>query len=144
MEKSGPKKTMTARDVINVPQKGVRARGVGHFFLFRSPLGNLFVTFFLLLTFLVTFCLPPFAAGRREKILRVFLRPEIGQFSPHFGGISLPSYTEKPGEKGRKVQKSSGDGAPKLQISVPCRGRTRPEKSHYERGIFTRRIQGIR
>ena len=25
-------------------------------------------------------------------------------------------------------RKSTGDGAPKLQISVPCRGRTRPDK----------------
>ena len=27
-------------------------------------------------------------------ILRLFLRPEIGQFSPHFGAISLMNYTE--------------------------------------------------
>ena len=27
----------------------------------------------------------------------------------------------------RKYKKSSGDGAPKLQISVPCRGRTCPD-----------------
>ena len=45
--------------------KGGTQKGIGHFFRFRSPFGNLFVTF---LTFLVTFlpipfCLPPFAAG---------------------------------------------------------------------------------
>ena len=54
-----------------------------------------------------------------------------GQFSPHFGAISLLNYTvnlEK-NEKvhWRKFKKPSGDGAPKLQISVPCRARTRPE-----------------
>ena len=38
----------------------------------------------------------------------------------------------KPGEKGQestgKKKKSNGDGALKLQISVPCRGRTRPDQ----------------
>ena len=60
------------------------------------------------------------------------LRPEIGQFSPHLGPISLLNYTVnlKKREKihWRKLKKkSSGDGAPKLQIFVPCRGRTRPD-----------------
>ena len=52
------------RDLCQRAAKGGTQKGVGHFFLFRSPFGNLFVTF---LTFLVTFlpipfCLPPFAA----------------------------------------------------------------------------------
>ena len=52
-----------------------------------------------------------------------------GQFCPHFGAISLLNYTVNL-EKREKTstrensKKSSGDGAPKLQISVPCRGRT--------------------
>ena len=48
---------------------------------------------------------------RRDRILRPFLRPEIGQFSPHFGMISLPNYTENleknekhPLEKIQKIQ----------------------------------------
>ena len=38
--------------------------------------------------------------------------------------------------KNKKIQwrASSGDGAPKLQISVPCRGRTRPEIGVSETG----------
>ena len=31
---------------------------------------------------------------RRDRILRFFLRPEIGQFSTHSGAISLQNYTE--------------------------------------------------
>ena len=36
-------------------------------------------------------------------------------------------------EKKQKIQwrASSGDGAPKLQISVPCRGRTRPDNGPF-------------
>ena len=53
---------------------------------------------------------------RCDRILRSFLRPVVGQFSPHFGAISLLSYTEnlQRNEKihGRKFQNSSGDGAP--------------------------------
>ena len=30
---------------------------------------------------------------RRDRILRFLLRPEIGQFSPHFGAISFLCYT---------------------------------------------------
>ena len=46
-----------------------------------------------------------------------------------FGGDVLTNLHSKPGEKGKHStgehnKKSSGDGAPKLQISVPCRGRT--------------------
>ena len=71
---------------------------------------------------------------RRDRILHFSLRPEIGQFSPHFGVISLLNYTENmekretyPLESSKFKQKSSGDGAPKLQISVLCRGRTCPD-----------------
>ena len=48
-----------------------------------------------------------------------------------FGAISLLNYTvvnlekrEKNVHWRKKFKISSGDGAPKLQISVPCRGRT--------------------
>ena len=60
---------------------------------------------------------------RRDRILRFFLCPEIGQLSPHFGVISSVNYAENP-EKQEKIhrrkfkKKSSGDGTPKLQISV--------------------------
>ena len=69
---------------------------------------------------------------RRDRILRFFLRPENGQLSPLFGAISLLTSTinlEKRGKTstGENSEKSSGDSAPKLQISVPCRGRTCPE-----------------
>ena len=45
-----------------------------------------------------------------------------------FWGDSLTKLHSKPGETEKKStrdhsKKSSGDGAPKLQISVPCRGR---------------------
>ena len=67
-----------------------------------------------------------------RRDLRRFLRPEIGQISRHFGVISLLNYTENMERKEtnplEKIQQNqSGDGAPKLQISVPCRGRTCPE-----------------
>ena len=32
---------------------------------------------------------------------------------------------------GENSKKSSGDGTPKLQISVPCRSRTRPEINEF-------------
>ena len=77
------------------------------------------------------------ASQRRDMILRFFLRPEIGQMSPHFGAISL-SHTvnleKRERFRWRKFKKSSGDGALKLQISVPCRGRTRPEHHIYHPG----------
>ena len=60
---------------------------------------------------------------RRDRIPRFFLRLGIGRFSPHFGAISLLKCTEnlEKLEKfhWRKFKKSNGDGAPKLQISVP-------------------------
>ena len=70
---------------------------------------------------------------RRDRILRFLLRPEIGQFAAHFGAISLLTYTcmEKGGGEIRwgKFKKTREDGAPKFQISLPCHGRARPEKS---------------
>ena len=82
----------------------------------------------------------------RDRILHFLLRPEIGQFSPHFGAISLPNYTENlekreksAGENNKK--KASGDGAPKLQISVPCRGRTRPDLLTV--GVFLLTIEAL-
>ena len=61
-----------------------------------------------------------------------FSLPRNGQFSPRSGAISFRITHLKPGETGKnppeKIQKkSSGDSAPKLQISVPCRGRTCPD-----------------
>ena len=60
-----------------------------------------------------------------------FFSPEIGQFSPHFGAFSLLNCTvdleKREKIHWRKFKKSSGDSAPKLQISVPCLGRTFPE-----------------
>ena len=65
------------------------------------------------------------------RFSRVFLRPEIGPFSPHFGAISLLNYTDNPGEKRknplennpgekrkihwRTFKRSSGETSPKLQ-----------------------------
>ena len=48
--------------------------------------------------------------------------------SPDFRGLVLLNCTQTL-EKKQKIQwrASSGDGVPKLQISVPCRGRTCPE-----------------
>ena len=52
-----------------------------------------------------------------------------------FRGDFLAKLHRKPGEKGkihwREFKKISGDGAPKSQISVPCHGRTPPEKSQF-------------
>ena len=71
---------------------------------------------------------------RCDRILRSFLRPEIGQFSPHFRAISLPNYTVKLEQRAnihrrkfKKIQKRNC--SPNLQMkSVPCRGRTCPDK----------------
>ena len=54
---------------------------------------------------------------------------DFSLLSPDFRGLVLLNYTENL-EKKQKIQwrASSGDGAPKLQISVPCRGRTCPEQ----------------
>ena len=59
---------------------------------------------------------------RHDKILRIFLRPEIWQNVPHFGAISLLNKKRKPGRKstGENSKKSSGDNEPRSQISVPC------------------------
>ena len=54
-----------------------------------------------------------------------------GHFSPHFGAISCLNCTENLERKEnihrRKLKNSSGDGALELQISVSCRGQTRPD-----------------
>ena len=73
---------------------------------------------------------------RRDRILRLFLRPEIGQFSPHFGAISLLNCTQDLEKKEKnpleKIQKvHSGETSRKLRISVPCRGRTCPGLNVY-------------
>ena len=39
---------------------------------------------------------------RRDRILRFFLRTEIGQIYPHLGSISLRNLHSKPGERGKK------------------------------------------
>ena len=45
-----------------------------------------------------------------------------------FWGARLTKLHREPGEKAKiQWRASSGDGAPKLQISVPCRGRTCPD-----------------
>ena len=53
---------------------------------------------------------------------------DFSLLSPDFGGLVLLNRTENL-EKKQKIQwrASSADGAPKLQIPVPCRGRTCPE-----------------
>ena len=53
---------------------------------------------------------------------------DVSLLSPDFGGLFLLNYTENLENK-LKIQwrAPSEDGAPKLQISVPCRGRTCPE-----------------
>ena len=74
------------------------------------------------------------------RILRFFLRPEIGTFSPQFWGDFLTKLHRKPGEKGKtstgeNSKKSSGDGAPKLQISVPSQPRGK-SRNCPERAVF--------
>ena len=66
---------------------------------------------------------PMTATDRRDRILRCFLCPDIGQVSPHFRGHFLTKLHRKPGEKGQKIhrrkfKKSSGEGAPKLQMNL--------------------------
>ena len=71
---------------------------------------------------------------RRDRILRFFLRPGIGQFSPHFGAVSSLSYTVNL-EKGkkmhwRKLKKIQWRRRPEIaDFAVPCCGRTCPERS---------------
>ena len=57
---------------------------------------------------------------RRDRILRLFLCLEIGQFSPHFGAISLLIYTVNL-EKSEK--KSTGENSKKSVETAPrnCR-----------------------
>ena len=64
---------------------------------------------------------------RRDRILHFFLRPiKSGNFLHIPGAISLLTCTVKNLEN-RKKSTGDGDGTPKLQISVACRVRTRPE-----------------
>ena len=67
---------------------------------------------------------------RRDRILRFFSTRELGNFL-HILGRFLTNLHRKPGERLAKHPLGkiipSGDGAPNLQISVPCRGRTRPD-----------------
>ena len=68
---------------------------------------------------------------RRDRILRFSLRPENGLFSPDFGAVSLLNYTEHP-----------ENSTPKLQDSVPFRGRTRPELIWLNLSISKGRLRG--
>ena len=70
-------------------------------------------------------------AKRRDRILR-FISDQKSGDSPHFGAEFSLNYTENLEKKEQKPlekiqRKSSGDGTPKFQISIPCRGRTHPE-----------------
>ena len=60
---------------------------------------------------------------RRDRILRFFLRPEIGQFSPHFGAISLLNYTENLETRGKnpreKIQKIQWRRRPEIADFCP-------------------------
>ena len=64
--------------------------------------------------------------------------------TPHFGAISFLHRTENLEKKERihrrSYLKTSGDGTPKLQISVPCRGRNVSWQSDLRRlSIFRKR-----
>ena len=65
--------------------------------------------------------------------------------SPDFGGPVLLNHTENL-EKKQKIQwrASSGDGAPKLQISVPCRGRTCPDNPGRKSDCFFQSLGPLR
>ena len=70
---------------------------------------------------------------RRDRILRIFLCPRSVN-SIHLWGVILTKLYRKPEEErtkatGENKRNSSGDGAPKLQISVFCRSRTCPDFS---------------
>ena len=61
---------------------------------------------------------------RRDRILCFFLRPEIGQVSPHFGGDFLTELHSEPGEKGeetlwRKLNKSQWRRHPEITDFCP-------------------------
>ena len=65
-----------------------------------------------------------------------FSARKSGKFSPHFGSISWSNYTvnleKKEISTGENIFKNPVETAPpKLQISVPCRGRTGPEAKCY-------------
>ena len=48
---------------------------------------------------------------RRDRILRFFLSPVIGQFSPHFGAISLLNYKLRGGEGGNSKGGKGGSNS---------------------------------
>ena len=56
-----------------------------------------------------------------------FLRPEIGQFSPRFGAISLPNHTET--WKKRKKSKIQWRNFPEIADFRALSWRTRPDFS---------------
>ena len=68
---------------------------------------------------------------RRDRIRRCSFHPEIGPFSQHFWGDFLTNLRRKTGEKKKNpreiIQKIQWRQRPKLQMSVPCRGRTCPD-----------------
>ena len=49
--------------------------------------------------------------------------------------IPTDNLEKKESSTGENSRKSSGDSAPKLQISVPCRGQTRPDRSLVRPGL---------
>ena len=56
---------------------------------------------------------------RHDRILRIFLRPEIGPFSPHHGAIPLLNYTKNL----EKKEKSTGENSKNPVETAPrnCR-----------------------
>ena len=55
-------------------------------------------------------------------------RSEMGQLSGPFNLLNdTETWRKRNKSTGKTFKKSSGEGAPRLQISVLCRGQTRPE-----------------
>ena len=75
----------------------------------------------------------------------VFSPPGNRAIFPSFWGDFLTKLHRKPGESnGENSEKSSGDGAPKSQISVPCRSRKRPDKKDMTAKLLEKQVrQGI-
>ena len=70
-----------------------------------------------------------------------FSQLDVSLLSPDFRRLVLLNCTyilEK--KQNFQWRASSGDGAPKLQISVPCRGRTCPDKSGCKVGIWSAEV----
>ena len=98
-----PSRQSTIKVEIGLPKQ---ARGKKHFFnpapRRKHYINNLLKTILCDGQGLVTLGTEKTHHGqRRDRILRFFLCPEIGQFSPHSGAISLLNYTETPGERGK-------------------------------------------